>query len=153
MDSKSKLRATSALVFHTVLILLVARFYTVGQHQLVEASIGITGDVMLPCHVEPATDATDELLEWSRQDLNPRFIHVRRDGEDHLVDQNTSYMNRTSVSVDGLKQGNMSLRLSRVRLSDEATYRCFSPRLKTDSRVQLVVGTYTKLHRRFYCQV
>ncbi|XP_054863474.1 uncharacterized protein LOC111583234 isoform X2 [Amphiprion ocellaris] len=143
MDSKSKLRATSALVFHTVLILLVARFYTgeaVGQHQLVEASIGITGDVMLPCHVEPATDATDELLEWSRQDLNPRFIHVRRDGEDHLVDQNTSYMNRTSVSVDGLKQGNMSLRLSRVRLSDEATYRCFSPRLKTDSRVQLVVA-------------
>nr|XP_008302838.1 PREDICTED: butyrophilin subfamily 1 member A1-like [Stegastes partitus] len=113
--------------------------------QQVLATIGIPGDVTLPCHVQPATDATDEMLEWSRPDLNPRFVHVRRDGEDHLVDQNPSYAGRTSVSVDGLKQGNVSLRLSRLRLSDEGTYRCFSPQSNTDSRVQLVVASLIEI--------
>ncbi|XP_037615434.1 uncharacterized protein DDB_G0290685-like [Sebastes umbrosus] len=79
------------------------------------------------------------MLEWSRPDLNPRFVHLRRFGEDQLVDQNPSYKGRTSASIDRLKQGDMSLTLSKVKLSDEGTYRCFSPGLETDSSVQLVV--------------
>ncbi|XP_074480661.1 uncharacterized protein LOC141761232 [Sebastes fasciatus] len=96
-------------------------------------------DITLPCHVKPATDAVHQMLEWSRPDLNPRFVHVRRFGEDQLVDQNPSYKGRTSASIDRLKQGDMSLTLSKVKLSDEGTYRCFSPGLETDSSVQLIV--------------
>ncbi|XP_074479412.1 uncharacterized protein LOC141760461 [Sebastes fasciatus] len=102
-------------------------------------------DITLPCHVKPATDAVLQMLEWSRPDLNPRFVHVRRFGEDRLVDQNPSYKGRTSASIDRLKQGDMSLTLSKVKLSDEGTYRCFSPGLETDSSVQLVVGTVIKI--------
>lgn len=100
-------------------------------------------DVTLPCHVKPANDTLNKLLEWSRHDLNPRFVHVRRFGEDRLVNQNPSYKGRTSVSIDRLKQGDMSLKLSKVKLSDEGTYRCFVPELNTESSVQLVVGKWT----------
>ncbi|KAM9335180.1 butyrophilin-like protein 2 [Symphorus nematophorus] len=96
-------------------------------------------DITLPCHVKPPTDAVNMMMEWSRPDLQPRFVHVRRSGDDHLVDQNPSYKGRTSASTEGLKQGDMSLKLSKVKLSDEGTYRCFVPDLNTDSRVELVV--------------
>eukprot|EP00064_Thunnus_orientalis_P020778 superscaffoldBa00005910_g20926 len=105
----------------------------------------IGDDITLPCHVKPSTDAFNEMLEWSRPDLSPRFVHVRQSGEDHLPDQNPSYTGRTSVSINSLKQGDFSLKLSKVKLSDEGTYRCFIPVLKTDSSVQLVVET-TKYH-------
>ncbi|XP_044039875.1 butyrophilin-like protein 1 [Siniperca chuatsi] len=102
-------------------------------------------DITLPCHVRPATDAVNEMLEWTRPDLNPRFVYLRRFGKDHLVDQNPSYKGRTSVSTDGLKQGDISLKLSKVKLFDEGTYRCFIPRLNTQSSVQLVVGAVIEM--------
>ncbi|XP_038587687.1 uncharacterized protein DDB_G0283697-like [Micropterus salmoides] len=108
------------------------------QPQPIMATVG--DDITLPCHVKPATDAFSEMLEWSRADLNPRFVHVRRFGEDHLVDQNPAFKGRTSVSIDGLKHGETSLKLSKVKLSDEGTYKCFIPGLNTESSVQLVVA-------------
>ncbi|XP_042368692.1 butyrophilin subfamily 1 member A1-like [Plectropomus leopardus] len=110
---------------------------TSGQHQPIVAKVG--GDITLPCHVKPATDVFDEMMEWSRSELKPRFVHVRRSGEDLLANQNPSYQGRTSVSVDRLKQGDASLTLSKVKLSDEGKYRCFIPRLNAESSVQLVV--------------
>ncbi|XP_049922574.1 lamin-L(I)-like isoform X5 [Epinephelus moara] len=78
------------------------------------------------------------MLEWSRPDLSPRFVHVRQSGEDHLRDQNPAYKGRTSVSSDGLKYGDVSLMLSHVKISDEGQYRCFVPSLNTESHLQLV---------------
>lgn len=104
------------------------------------AVIGHTQDITLPCSVDPPMNAVDEMVEWSRSDLNPRFVHVWRSGEDHLIGQNPSYKNRTSVSIEKLKTGDASLKLTKVRLSDEGTYRCFIPGLSVDLSVELVVG-------------
>ncbi|XP_037615012.1 butyrophilin subfamily 1 member A1-like isoform X2 [Sebastes umbrosus] len=140
LSCKSQL---SSLIFHhAVAFLLLTHSHggqsqATGQPQPIVAMVG--DDITLPCHVKPATDAVHQMLEWSRPDLNPRFVHLRRFGEDQLVDQNPSYKGRTSASIDRLKQGDMSLTLSKVKLSDEGTYRCFSPGLETDSSVQLVV--------------
>ena len=90
--------------------------------------------------MSPATDAVNTMLEWARPDLDPRFVHVRRDGEDRLIDQHSSYKGRTSVSIDGLRRGDMSLKLSKVKFSDEGTYRCFVPGFGTDTSIKLVVG-------------
>lgn len=109
-----------------------------GEPQLIMAMLG--DEITLPCHVAPASDVINEMLEWSRPDLNPRFVHVRRSGEDRHVDQNPSYKGRTSVFIDRLKQGDASLKLFRVKFSDEGTYKCFIPGLQTQSTVQLVVG-------------
>ncbi|KAM8747455.1 uncharacterized protein AB9X84_015476 [Acanthopagrus schlegelii] len=85
------------------------------------------------------------MLEWARPDLDPRFVHVRRDGEDRLIDQHSSYKGRTSVSIDGLRWGDMSLKLSKVKFSDEGTYRCFVPGFGTDTSIKLVVDVFIKI--------
>uniref|UniRef100_A0A0F8BMS9 Butyrophilin-like protein 2 n=1 Tax=Larimichthys crocea TaxID=215358 RepID=A0A0F8BMS9_LARCR len=97
------------------------------------------GDIIAPCHLEPATDVVHKTLEWSRLDLKPRFVHVRRDGVELLINQNPSYVGRTSVSTNNLKHGDVSLKLSKVRLTDAGTYRCHIPELGT-SVVKLIVG-------------
>ncbi|XP_071315642.1 butyrophilin-like protein 1 isoform X2 [Trachinotus anak] len=144
LPCKSLLTALCTLiVHHAVVFLLLTRFnggesQETGQPQPIVAMVG--DDITLPCHVKPGSGAGVGMLEWSRPDLNPRFVHVWRSGGDHLVDQNPSYRGRTSVSLDKLKQGDTSLKLSKVKLTDEGTYRCFIPRLITDYSVQLIVG-------------
>uniref|UniRef100_A0A3Q4MSH5 Ig-like domain-containing protein n=1 Tax=Neolamprologus brichardi TaxID=32507 RepID=A0A3Q4MSH5_NEOBR len=99
----------------------------------------VTPDIVLPCKLDHPMDVVDEMVEWSRSDLNPRFVHVWRSGEDHLVGQNPSYKNRTSVSTEKLKTGDVSLKITKVRLSDEGTYRCFIPGLNANFSVELVL--------------
>lgn len=112
----------------------------VGPSKPILAMVG--EDIILPCHLEPATNVAAKTLEWARLDLNPRFVHVRRDGVELLVNQNPSYVGRTLVSNDKLKHGDMSLKLSKVKLSDKGAYRCHIPALGTSS-VELVVGKWT----------
>ncbi|XP_060922562.1 butyrophilin subfamily 2 member A1-like [Limanda limanda] len=97
-------------------------------------------DITLPCHLDPAVDAVAMTVEWSRSDLNPRYVHVRHEGEELVSIQHPSYKGRTSVSIDKLKLGDVSLNLSQVKLSDNGTYRCFFLETKRESRVDLLVG-------------
>ncbi|CAI5661064.1 unnamed protein product [Oreochromis niloticus] len=116
-----------------------AESQVVGPHQPVVALVD--DDVILPCHVEPAEDVTAEILEWTRSDLNPRFVHVWRSGQDLVNTRNPSYRGRTSLFINELKRGNISLKLSRVKLSDEGTYKCSFPLMEKKSFVKLVVAS------------
>ncbi|XP_042256675.1 CD276 antigen-like [Thunnus maccoyii] len=78
-------------------------------------------------------------VEWARPDLNPRFVYVWRDGVELESKKHLIYKGRTSVSVDKLRHGDVSLKLSRVKLSDQGRYRCFIP-TRGDSFIELVVG-------------
>ncbi|CAK6981004.1 butyrophilin-like protein 10, partial [Scomber scombrus] len=142
---KTQLSDLSALaVLHTAVLLLLTHSCG-GQHRVIGARqpiVAMAGDdVILPCHVEPAKDVVSIAVEWARPELKPRFVHVRRDGVELLMDQNPSYFGRTLMSINKLKCGDMSLKLSKVKLSDEGTYRCFIPELQRDSTVQLLVGS------------
>ncbi|KAM8747603.1 butyrophilin subfamily 3 member A2-like isoform 1-T1 [Acanthopagrus schlegelii] len=112
-----------------------------GQHhvncpsQPILATVG--EDIILPAYLEPATNA--KTIEWTRPDLSPRYVHVQRQGV-KLTDNHPSYEGRTSLLSDELKLGNISLKLSRVRISDEGPYRCFLPEMKISCIIQLVVG-------------
>ncbi|XP_029950359.1 butyrophilin subfamily 1 member A1-like [Salarias fasciatus] len=108
-----------------------------GPSQPVLATLG--ADVVLSCQLEPAADVTESTMEWSRSDLSPRFVHLRRDGMEFLVNQHPLYVGRTYLSPGRLKQGDLSLRLSSVRLSDQGTYRCDVPG-KASVEVHLHVG-------------
>uniref|UniRef100_A0A3P9AYV4 Ig-like domain-containing protein n=1 Tax=Maylandia zebra TaxID=106582 RepID=A0A3P9AYV4_9CICH len=110
----------------------------IGPPQTVVALIG--DDIILPCNLDPVMDALDMAVEWARPDLNPRFVLVWRDSVELESKKHPSYTNRTSLFTDELKNGNMSLKISKVKLSDEGTYRCFVPELNKDTTVQLVVG-------------
>ena len=97
-------------------------------------------DVVLPCQLEPPADAAPMILEWAKPDLKPRFVFVWRSGHELVVDQNNDYEGRTSLFIDRLKHGDVSLKLSKVKISDEGTYRCYIPDLDKEYFVELLVG-------------
>ncbi|XP_067435881.1 butyrophilin subfamily 2 member A2-like [Thunnus thynnus] len=138
-DGKT-LKALIVLVFH----LLLTNFCR-GQSQLIGSSQPIVAtlgdDIILPCHLQPALDAAGLTLEWTKPDLNPRFVHVWRDGVELVDKKHKSFEGRTSLFINELKNGNISLKLSKVKLSDHGTYRCFIPTLEKQSFVQLVVAS------------
>ncbi|XP_023254526.1 butyrophilin subfamily 3 member A2-like [Seriola lalandi dorsalis] len=105
----------------------------------------IGDDVILPCHLKPAADAAGMTFEWARPDLKPRFVHVWHKNQELHINQHQSFKGRTSVDVNKLKHGDISLELCKVKMSDNGIYRCFFPHLGKDSTVQLVVGTTSSL--------
>lgn len=128
---------------HCFLLLQLLKGQVSGHPQLVvppqPVVAKINDDIILPCRLEPATDASHLLLEWSRPDLTPGFIHVWRNRREFLDFKQPSYEGRTSLSVDGLKLGDLSLKLSKVQPSDNGTYRCLVPQLGKAAFVHLTV--------------
>uniref|UniRef100_A0A8C4NS33 Ig-like domain-containing protein n=1 Tax=Dicentrarchus labrax TaxID=13489 RepID=A0A8C4NS33_DICLA len=102
-----------------------------GQSQLIgplqSILAGVGDDIILPCYLQPALDVTTETLEWKRSDLKHIFIHVWRAGQDLIKEINPSYKGRTSLFINELKHGNISLKLSKVQRSDQGTYECDLP--------------------------
>uniref|UniRef100_A0A3B4XAP9 Butyrophilin subfamily 3 member A2-like n=1 Tax=Seriola lalandi dorsalis TaxID=1841481 RepID=A0A3B4XAP9_SERLL len=132
-----------ASAFHHIVSLLLIRSCA-GQSQVVGPTGPIVAklgdDIILPCHLEPAMDAMKETFEWSRPDLKPKFVHVRHDNEELVTNQHPSYKGRTSLFTDKLRYGDLSLKLSPVKLSDNGTYKCFMPG-KSASTIDLFVGS------------
>ncbi|XP_027131631.1 butyrophilin subfamily 3 member A2-like, partial [Larimichthys crocea] len=139
------LKPELSLVFQHIVILLLlaepcrAKLEGAVPFQTIVTLVG--EDVILPCHLQPAMDIVSESMEWGRLDLEPRFVHVWRGGQNDLVNQNPSYKGRTSVSADNLKRGDFSLKLSAVKHSDQGKYRCHFPSRDQTSNVELVVGS------------
>uniref|UniRef100_A0A674AH74 Ig-like domain-containing protein n=1 Tax=Salmo trutta TaxID=8032 RepID=A0A674AH74_SALTR len=117
----------------------------VGSANTVVALIG--DDVILPCFLKPNVSAEDMTVEWTGLYLKTRNIHLYLDSRDSNEDQHPSYRGRTSMFNEELKNGNVSLKLTRVTLSDAGSYRCFIPTLKSqvkETTVQLFVGAVSQ---------
>jgi len=97
-------------------------------------------DAVLPCKLEAPADVAQMTVEWGRPDLKPGFVYVWHNNQEHLTDLNPAYKGRASMSIDQMKQGDVSLKLSDLRYSDNGRYRCFSPDDKKEHFVELLVG-------------
>ncbi|XP_014887675.1 butyrophilin subfamily 2 member A1-like [Poecilia latipinna] len=107
--------------------------------RLVAAMLG--DDVVLPCHLGGSVNPDELVLEWGRLDLNPRFVFMWFEGSENVNEKNTAYKGRTSLFTDRLKDGDVSLRLTAVKHSDNGRFRCYNPKeMKADS-VDLLVGS------------
>uniref|UniRef100_A0A3Q1G364 Ig-like domain-containing protein n=1 Tax=Acanthochromis polyacanthus TaxID=80966 RepID=A0A3Q1G364_9TELE len=100
----------------------------VGPSQPVLATV--CGDVLLPCRLEPAVDASDMSIEWSRGGRDSPYVYVWSEKEEQESLKHPDYKGRTSMLFSKLKFGDVSLNLSKVKLSDEGKYRCFIPTLE-----------------------
>ncbi|XP_067380145.1 butyrophilin subfamily 3 member A2-like isoform X2 [Channa argus] len=136
---RSSLRTISVLVVHLLIHVCEGQSQLIGSVQPIVARVG--DDIMFPCHLEPAMDVAAKTLEWTRPDLNNIFVHVWRSGQELVKTKHPLYTGRTSLFTDELKHGNMSLKLSGVKLSDKGTYKCFIPDLRTQSTVEVVVAS------------
>ncbi|XP_068558908.1 golgin subfamily A member 6-like protein 25 [Cebidichthys violaceus] len=135
--------AFTVLVFHAVVFLVLIHSCSgqsepIGPSQPIVAMVG--DDTVLPCQLVPVMNAFVMTVEWARQDLDPRFVLLWRDGVELASKKHPSYRGRTSLSTNRLEDGDVSLKLSSVRISDEGRYRCFIPGLQKSPTVQLVVG-------------
>ncbi|KAL3050833.1 hypothetical protein OYC64_001156 [Pagothenia borchgrevinki] len=70
--------------------------------------------------------------------MDPRFVHVMRLGHEMVDKKHELFKGRTSMFTDELKNGNISLKLSNIQLSDQGKYRCFIPEQDRQAFVQLV---------------
>ncbi|XP_047437661.1 butyrophilin subfamily 3 member A2-like [Mugil cephalus] len=107
---------------------------SVDSLQPIVARVG--DDVVLPCQIKPSVDVSEATLEWKRSNL---FVLVWRNGADLKIQKHPSYRGRTSLFPDELKNGNVSLKLSDVKLSDKGTYKCYVVEINREMFVELVV--------------
>ncbi|XP_051250246.1 butyrophilin subfamily 2 member A2 isoform X12 [Dicentrarchus labrax] len=108
------------------------------SHQPIVALAG--DDVILPCYLDPPISASSETVEWTRPGLDPKYIHVHQDGRLMFETQNPSYKNRTRLFVDELQNGNVSMKIYKVKISDAGKYFCILEPMLKEASIQLTVG-------------
>uniref|UniRef100_A0A7N6F8B3 Ig-like domain-containing protein n=1 Tax=Anabas testudineus TaxID=64144 RepID=A0A7N6F8B3_ANATE len=114
-----------------------------GQSQLICSSESVAAqageDVILPCRLYPPIRASSRTVEWTRPGLDPEYIHVHQDGRLVYQSQNPLYSYRTTLFVDQLVNGNVSLKIFNVKMSD-GTYKCLVPQLDAKSFIDLAIS-------------
>ncbi|XP_027132723.1 butyrophilin subfamily 1 member A1-like [Larimichthys crocea] len=140
-----KIQPSDGLSFRTCSVFIFMVLQSVGeQSQLIcshQPIVALAGDdVILPCHLEPPMDVRSETVVWTRTDLDPKYIHVHKDGRPVYRGQNPSFKNRTALFVDELKNGNASMKIFKVKISDTGKYLCILNSLMKHTSIQLTVG-------------
>ena len=97
-------------------------------------------DVILSVDTKTSSDIAEAIIEWSRTDLTPDVVHLHEHRRTYYEHQNPTYKGRTMLSAEDLDRGIVSLKLSRVRLADEANYTCLFKSKDNKYTVQLLVG-------------
>ncbi|NXF74892.1 VTCN1 inhibitor, partial [Sclerurus mexicanus] len=99
--------------------------------------------VVLPCTTSPPGELifSKSRLYWQ---IDEKIVHFFHKGQDSLEAQDKHFQGRTSLFLDQMKHGNLSLKISNVQLLDNAEYICI---YKQDeghqtkkSRIQLSVS-------------
>ncbi|XP_065419304.1 butyrophilin subfamily 1 member A1-like [Chrysemys picta bellii] len=63
-------------------------------------------------------------VKWFRSEF-VSFVHLYRDGKDQYEGQMSEYQGRTELLKAGLTDGNVPLRILKIKRSDEGLYLCF----------------------------
>ncbi|XP_025760461.1 butyrophilin subfamily 2 member A1-like, partial [Oreochromis niloticus] len=122
-----------------VLLVYYCQSRLIGPNQPITATAG--EDITLQCHLVPGENVASMTLEWTRPDLDPRFVFLWRAGQDLINMKNPSYIGRSSLFTDELKHGNISLKLCKVKPADEGRYRCHIPEKNEEAFIELVVAS------------
>ncbi|XP_023821615.1 butyrophilin subfamily 1 member A1-like isoform X3 [Oryzias latipes] len=124
-----------------------AEHFTDGSSAQPHQVVAVVGDaVTLPCSLEDRTRFDDSpTVEWTRPDLEPKAALVYRDNSEVFEMKHQRFEFRTSLFHSEVKDGNVSLRISNVQLSDAGMFYCLKipkeeGRLRMEnSTVELVV--------------
>ncbi|XP_039874898.1 uncharacterized protein LOC120725887 isoform X3 [Simochromis diagramma] len=106
------------------LLMMIVLLLLGSQHALgVEVYEG-EESVLLPCQVPADVSSSSTSAVWDRDELKKSTVHLRLKSSDDLNDQNSHYHGRTSMRVDALQTGDLSLTLRKPTVSDSGTYTC-----------------------------
>ncbi|KAL4009020.1 hypothetical protein ACER0C_002872 [Sarotherodon galilaeus] len=98
----------------------------VSQHAL---AVEVEGNaeaesVQLPCQYSGFIPDDNPTVTWTRNNLDPTTVHLRREEGDDLKGQNRRYSGRTSMRPDALDSLDFSLTLRKPQLTDSGKYSC-----------------------------
>uniref|UniRef100_H2MZS5 Ig-like domain-containing protein n=1 Tax=Oryzias latipes TaxID=8090 RepID=H2MZS5_ORYLA len=108
-------------------------------------------DVILPCRLDSEEDLQDQAVEWTKLEVKPDpkdpqgrvpFVYFYRNRKTMTTVMIESLIPRVSLDQDGLKRGDVTLKIRNVSLQDEGKYSCFIPGKNFRETVQLVVGEF-----------
>ncbi|XP_060706870.1 butyrophilin subfamily 1 member A1-like [Hemiscyllium ocellatum] len=111
-------------IFHVVTAEAVTDFAVTGPPNPI---IGVVkGNVVLHCQLVPAKAPQNMEVRWINivNGYNSP-VHMYKEGADDLTFQPLAYRGRTELFLNEVAQGNLSLRLKDVQVSDRGLYKCF----------------------------
>ncbi|XP_038568606.1 butyrophilin subfamily 2 member A2-like isoform X2 [Micropterus salmoides] len=104
----------------------------------------VEGDtVTLQCHLNPPHNVVDYALDWTRDDLN-KGVYSYRGKQENPNDWMDQYKGRSTLHLEDLSRGILTLQISSVQLADSGPYKCFISRLRTSCVVNVTVETKGK---------
>ena len=74
--------------------------------------------------MHPGKNATGMEVGWYRPPFS-RVVHLYRNGRDQDAEQAPEYRGRTELLKDNMGEGKVTLRIRKVRFSDEGGFTCF----------------------------
>ncbi|XP_041821017.1 butyrophilin subfamily 2 member A2-like [Chelmon rostratus] len=89
--------------------------------------------ITLPCHINASNDLPT--LEWSKEGPGDNIAFLYRDGCETHEMKSQDFQHRTNLFINELTNGNISLMISDVQLSDAGRYTCTIVRHKTPMKV------------------
>ncbi|GAB5571054.1 myelin-oligodendrocyte glycoprotein isoform X5 [Prionailurus iriomotensis] len=105
-----------------VLQLRSGQFRVIGPGHPIRALVG--DEAELPCRMHPGKNATGMEVGWYRPPFS-RVVHLYRNGRDQDAEQAPEYRGRTELLKDNMGEGKVTLRIRKVRFSDEGGFTCF----------------------------
>ncbi|KAK2917126.1 hypothetical protein Q8A67_001500 [Cirrhinus molitorella] len=94
---------------------LALKFFVSGK------AIPLGGSVDLPCQVDKSLLENSLKVEWRRAET---VVHLYQDGKSQAEEQHKDYHKRANFLKKKIKDGNISLRLKKLRAGDEGVYTC-----------------------------
>ncbi|XP_010992548.3 myelin-oligodendrocyte glycoprotein isoform X1 [Camelus dromedarius] len=98
------------------------QFRVIGPGHPIRALVG--DEAELPCRISPGKNATGMEVGWYRPPFS-RVVHLYRSGKDQDEEQAPEYRGRTELLKETIGEGKVTLRIRKVRFSDEGGFTCF----------------------------
>ncbi|XP_067380739.1 coxsackievirus and adenovirus receptor homolog [Channa argus] len=95
--------------------------------------------VSLPC--KALSNVPIIAVQWSRSDLKPDYVLLYRDKQSDPENQHPSFLNRVKLKDKQMKDGDVSLIVENVVISDTGTYECFVIQRRTKRRKRSRLNT------------